>query len=184
MPVSTYGAVAWAESGERQPARRRGLAQVDEARRLFNRARRRAWWRRLWRALRGSANALLTRDTLLAGATPVVQRLPGVQPVALDQIVGSEGRAHEFDREFGPLQEHTRERWQCVAVAWLAGDQLPPVRLIQVGDRYLVRDGNHRISVARALGATTVEALIEQRFVEAAQARPLTVPCGCPSLRV
>jgi hypothetical protein len=181
MPVSTYRTVAWVESSEGQPARRRGLTQIDETRRLFNRARRWAWWRRLWRGLSGSSNALLTSDALLAGATPVVQRVPGVQQVALDQIVGSEGRAHEFDREFGPLQEHTQERWQRVAAAWLAGDPLPPVRLIQVGDRYLVRDGNHRISVARALGAMTVEAVIEQRFVEAAQPRA-AVPRGCPSL--
>ncbi len=182
--MSTYRTVSWVESGERQSARRRGLAQIDEARRLFNRARRWVWWRQLWRGLIGSSNALLASDTLLAGATPVVQRVPGVQQVALDQILGSEGRAHEFDREFGPLQEHTRERWQRVATAWLAGDPLPPVRLIQVGDRYLVRDGNHRISVARAIGATTVEAVIEQRFAEATQARPTTVPCGRSSLSV
>jgi hypothetical protein len=35
---------------------------------------------------------------------------------------------------------------------------LPPVVLVQVGDVYFVRDGHHRISVARALGQLDIEA--------------------------
>lgn len=158
------------------------VSLIDEAQHRFHQAQRRAWLRQLWRGLRGSAGALLTSETLLASATPVAQRAPGVQQVAIGQIVGSEGRADQFDREFGPLEEYTRERWQRIATAWLAGDALPPVRLIQVGNRYLVRDGNHRISVARAFGATMVEAVIEQRFAEAVPATPIAVCCGCPAL--
>jgi len=138
--------------------------QDAEARRLFDQARRRAHWRQLWSAVRGIPATLAERDDLLEGATPVGQRVSGVQQVVLEQIIGSEGRAHEFDRGFGPLQEHTRTRWQSVAAAWLAGATLPPVRLIQAGDRYLVRDGHHRISVARAFGASSIDAVIEQRF--------------------
>jgi hypothetical protein len=37
---------------------------------------------------------------------------------------------------------------------------LPPVALIQVGDVYFVRDGHHRISVARALGRNQIEAKV------------------------
>jgi hypothetical protein len=35
---------------------------------------------------------------------------------------------------------------------------LPPIKLIQVGDCYYVRDGHHRLSVARALGEQFIEA--------------------------
>ena len=45
-----------------------------------------------------------------------------------------------------------------VAGAQLQDVPLPPVDLIQVGDRYFVRDGHHRISVARTLGQHFVEA--------------------------
>ncbi len=35
---------------------------------------------------------------------------------------------------------------------------LPPVELIQIGHEHFVRDGHHRISVARALGEYDIEA--------------------------
>jgi len=37
---------------------------------------------------------------------------------------------------------------------------LPPVELIQVGGCYFVRDGHHRISVARSFGQQYIEAEI------------------------
>jgi hypothetical protein len=37
---------------------------------------------------------------------------------------------------------------------------LPPVELLKVGDLYFVRDGNHRVSVARAHGEPTIEAYV------------------------
>jgi hypothetical protein len=40
------------------------------------------------------------------------------------------------------------------------GAKLPPVALIQVGDVYFVKDGHHRISVARALGQVEIEAVV------------------------
>ena len=48
----------------------------------------------------------------------------------------------------------------CVAAAWMAGVVFAPVQLIRVGDDYFVRDGHHRISVARALGQYAIEAEI------------------------
>jgi hypothetical protein len=47
-----------------------------------------------------------------------------------------------------------------VAAARRRGKSLPPVDLIQVGDAYFVRDGHHRISVARALGQQDIEAKV------------------------
>ena len=38
---------------------------------------------------------------------------------------------------------------------------MPPVALIQVGDCYFVRDGHHRISVAKALGQKAIDATVE-----------------------
>jgi hypothetical protein len=49
-------------------------------------------------------------------------------------------------------------RWLRVAAARDQGKVLPPVVLVQVGDVYFVRDGHHRISVARALGQLDIEA--------------------------
>ncbi len=97
-----------------------------------------------------------------------VQRWSGsetaVESIPLVNIVGSEGRSNDFDGQFYPLQRHNRERWIGIAAARRQGAILPPVQLIQFGDDYYVRDGHHRISVAKALGQVEIEALIVYRL--------------------
>jgi hypothetical protein len=123
---------------------------------LFNEALAAGLRRTWWKALTRQGNALQR----LAAARPAVPggRYAGLQEVALADIRGSEGRSREFDDEFYPRTTAARERWQRVASAWEAGVRLPPVLLIKLGDAYYVRDGHHRISVARALGQASIEA--------------------------
>jgi hypothetical protein len=80
--------------------------------------------------------------------------------VPIAQIQGSEGRCGDFDRDFNPLHDRSRERWLRIAAARRCGKPLPPVVLAQVGDLYFVQDGHHRISVARALGQRDIEARV------------------------
>jgi len=82
----------------------------------------------------------------------------GRQVVKLNAIRGTEGRPGDFDDQFYPLSDKTRQRWQSVADALDEGLVLPPVQLIQVGADYYVRDGHHRVSVTRALGLDVIEA--------------------------
>jgi hypothetical protein len=90
----------------------------------------------------------------------------GSRTVPIEQIRGSQERASDFDRDFNPLQNHTRDRWVSIAVARQRGKALPPVSLVQVGDLYFVLDGHHRISVARALGQRDIEARVTVWQVE------------------
>ena len=84
----------------------------------------------------------------------------GTTPVPVHQITGSEGKSQDFDREFRPLKRFSRDRWIGIAVARLQGNSLPPVELIKVGDDYYVRDGHHRISVAKAYGQVDIDAVV------------------------
>lgn len=88
------------------------------------------------------------------------QRHGGIQVISINAITGSENRADEFDREFYPMADHLEMRWARVAMAHIRGIKLPPIEVIQVGTRYYVRDGHHRISVARALGIEELEAMV------------------------
>jgi hypothetical protein len=87
--------------------------------------------------------------------------LPRLQSVPVTAIVGSAGRRHDFDAQLRPLRTTSRRRWRAIAAAFLAGVGLPPVELIRVEQHYYVRDGMHRVSVARALGIAEIEALVE-----------------------
>ena len=82
----------------------------------------------------------------------------GMQVVPVRSIIGSESRTNDFDMDFYPLRGASRERWVNMAMAYLAGLQLPSVKLIQVDDVYFVRDGHHRISVSRAFGQLAMDA--------------------------
>ena len=105
----------------------------------------------------------------------------GLCTVPIRQIRGSEGRCHDFDADFRPLQARTRDRWVSIAIAWQRGIILPPVELIQIGDTYFVRDGHHRISVAKAMGQPDIEAVVTVWQVESAM--PLQQPMVSPSVQ-
>jgi hypothetical protein len=95
-----------------------------------------------------------------AGKTVTGSSYAGIRPVSIKKITGSESRSADFDADFLPLHERTRDRWISIAKARLSGRGLPPVELVQVGDAYYVRDGHHRISVARALGEEAIDAQV------------------------
>jgi len=125
----------------------------------FQQARRRAFWNQVLRFLQGHTQQRLlsfdeVRDKLHVGS----QSYLGVMPVEVDKIVGSVGRYQDFDRAFLPLQNHTSSRWKEIARAYREGQPMPPVKLYKMGDVYFVRDGHHRVSVAREQGAKYIDA--------------------------
>jgi hypothetical protein len=92
----------------------------------------------------------------------VTERRVGLRTVPLDAIVGTVDRPREFDRRFRPRSNRGRERWQQVDLAVRRGTAMPPVELFKLGDLYFVRDGHHRVSVARAMGTDTIEAYVTE----------------------
>lgn len=86
----------------------------------------------------------------------------GYQTICIQRIVGSVSRSHDFDWRFYPLHDRMRERWQRIAQLFMHGCVLPPIEVYQVGDRYYVIDGNHRVSVMRQMGGTYIDAHVIQ----------------------
>jgi hypothetical protein len=86
----------------------------------------------------------------------------GLQIVPLDMIVGTVDRSVDFDRGFRPTSPRLRSRWERIAAAQRRGEALPPISLYKVGDLYFVRDGHHRVSVAKSLGRTDIDAYVTE----------------------
>ena len=126
----------------------------------FERAKRKATWRRILSFVTG-------RPTFLLPFELVRERL-GAQPVGsgreqwidLDRIVGSVNRYREFDREFLPLSWRTAERWQRVRDSLYTADEFPAIDVYEIGGDYYVTDGNHRVSVAKRLGHKRIRARV------------------------
>ena len=127
---------------------------------LFSRALGRGVWRRFWRKLLGKEYRLLDLSQVARDGRRQPAQQARIASVPLANIIGSEGRVDDFDSAFNPLGVHNKQRWIGIAAARRQGAILPPVELIQVGEAYFVRDGHHRISVAKAVGQLEIEAQI------------------------
>lgn len=130
---------------------------VHRAVTLFNAARARERFARVKRFISRSSSQLRDLNNL-PGIQMRAQSYGGLRSVELNKIHGSLGRTGDFDYDFNPLDDRSRDRWQSIAMAYLHNRNLKPVDLIQVGDCYFVQDGHHRISVAHALGQLAIDA--------------------------
>lgn len=86
------------------------------------------------------------------------QAYRGMRTVEVEKITGSVGRWRDFDGSFLPRKVSMCERWGLIDCAYHRGVELPAVSLYKVGDSYFVRDGNHRVSVARYHGVAAIDA--------------------------
>lgn len=124
----------------------------------FSRARTRALLSRIANFLGPARDRLLPFEEVRRLLKPMRETYEGVQAVALDRIVGSEGRYRDFNRHFLPRHERLRDRWVSIDLAHYSDIELPAVRLYEIGGLYFVRDGNHRVSVAALRGQTHIDA--------------------------
>jgi hypothetical protein len=90
------------------------------------------------------------------------ERDHGLQDIPVNRIVGSVGRPNDFTGKFRPKSAVDRDRWSRVFAETVGDAGLPPIEVYQVGDNYYVRDGNHRVSVARDMGFKTIEARVTE----------------------
>ncbi len=137
-----------------------GQTEVD-----FSEARFRAFLSQAAALVARRPNELLSFEAVRRSLHDYGSSYRGVRTVPVKQIVGTAtNRYTDFDRAFLPAQTRTKWRWKRVDAARLAGEELPPIQLYQVGDLYFVRDGHHRVSVARKTGQDYIDAeVIEVR---------------------
>lgn len=124
----------------------------------FNRARTRETIQKILNLLNPSRQELLSLREVRAVLNPKSERYMGMQVVHVDRIVGSEGRYRDFNKQFLPRHEHLRNRWARVDEAHISNIILPAIKLYEIGGIYFVRDGNHRVSVARSQGVERIDA--------------------------
>jgi hypothetical protein len=138
-----------------------GYVGVDEQ---VDRDFHRALWRASLHRLRDRVLRRSVRDRVLpfeeakSALTRWSQVYRGMRTVEVEKIVGSVGRCRDFDESFLPVKVNMSQRWGRVDRAYHQGVELPAVSLYKIGDTYFVRDGNHRVSVARYHGAAAIDA--------------------------
>jgi len=124
----------------------------------FSNAREKAILSEIKHILDTEKNKLLSFHDVKDILKPKNQVYMGNQTVPINLIVGSEGRYRDFNKYFLPKADHLRIRWERVDVAHLKDIILPPILLYEIGGVYFVRDGNHRVSVAKTKGVEFIDA--------------------------
>jgi hypothetical protein len=135
-------------------------AQTD-----FSRARRRQLLARLATRLRrepGDVDLILPFEEVVEALGIRGQRSIGLKNIPLDSIVGTVDRSREFDRSFRPTSKRVRGRWQRIDEAQRRGQAMPPISVYRIGDMHFVKDGHHRVSVARARGRPDIDAYVTE----------------------
>jgi len=137
------------------------IAAMARAVSKFHTLAMRARFRRLWAILTRRSVRLLDLEDVRRSKTIEGGFDLGCVTIPVGSIRGSESRVCDFDDEFLPLADGARQRWASVYAARLCGVPLPAVSVVQVGEIYYVRDGHHRVSVARMLGEEYIEAHVQ-----------------------
>ncbi len=128
----------------------------------FRRARQRAALELVLARLKGEPLDLLSFDEVRRQLRAVSQSGRQLKEIPLDAIVGSTGRYRDFTRGFLPRRSSDEDRWARVKTAVTSMGGLPPIDVYQIGEAYFVRDGHHRVSIARDLDADSIEAYVTQ----------------------
>lgn len=124
----------------------------------FSKARHKALFNEVQHFLNPDEATLISLSDIKKLLKPENEVYKGMQVVPVKLIVGSEGRYNDFDNRFFPKSLHLKERWEHIDMAHINDIPLPPISLYELGGVYFVRDGNHRVSVAKTKGIEFIDA--------------------------
>jgi hypothetical protein len=120
---------------------------------------------------------LLELDEVERRLKPFGRRYLGVREIPLDALVGTDGRASSFTRDFRPLHAFSRDRLRSLESAFADG-AFPPIVVVKLGETYFVIDGHHRAALARRGGAEIIDADVTELIAR------VPLPAGADMLEV
>lgn len=124
----------------------------------FSKARHKALFNEVQHFLNPEEATLISLSDIKKLLKPENEVYKGMRTIPVNLIVGSEGRYNDFDNKFFPKSMHLKTRWEHIDMAHINDIPLPPISLYELGGLYFVRDGNHRVSVAKAKGIEFIDA--------------------------
>lgn len=131
---------------------------LPEAESDFARARNKALFNEIQHLLTPEEAAMISLKAVRKVIKTQSETYIGMKVIPINKIVGSEGRYRDFDNQFFPKCSIIKERWEHVDEAVIKDIVLPPIKVYELGGLYFVRDGNHRVSVAKSKGVEFIDA--------------------------
>lgn len=131
---------------------------LPEAESDFAKARNKALFNEIQHLLTPEEAAMISLKAVRKVIKTQSETYIGMKVIPINKIVGSEGRYRDFDNQFFPKRSIIKERWEHVDEAVIKDIVLPPIKVYELGGLYFVRDGNHRVSVAKSKGVEFIDA--------------------------
>lgn len=138
----------------------------------FSKAHNKAFFNEIQHFLNPEEASLLSLNDVKQLIRPKNETYVGMKTIEVAKVVGSEGRYNDFDNRFFPKNTHLKNRWQHVDEAAINSVSLPPIKVYELAGLYFVRDGNHRVSVAKARGTEFIDAEVVSLQSEIVLKRP------------
>ena len=123
------------------------------------------------------SDRLLELEDVERRLKPLGRRYVGLREIPLDALVGTDGRANSFTRDFRPLHSFSRDRLRSLESAFADGG-FPPIVTVKLGEAYFVIDGHHRAALARRSGAEMIDADVTELIAR------VPLPAGADMLDV
>lgn len=124
----------------------------------FAKARNKALFNEIQHLLSPEEASLISLNDVKQLLRPKQETYVGMKVIPIEKIVGSEGRYKDFDNHFFPKSSFLKSRWEHVDQAAIDSVILPPIKVYEIAGLYFVRDGNHRVSVAKSRGTEFIDA--------------------------
>lgn len=140
----------------------------------FKDARLRAMFGSIYAKLTQKDDRLTSLQEVINLAKPKREKYLGLQTIPIENIIGSEGRYDDFNKEFLPKKESLEARWAAIDNILTQQGTLPPIEVYKVDDYYFVRDGNHRVSVAKSHKWGFIDAEVTEYIVNVSITKDLT----------
>jgi nucleotide-binding universal stress UspA family protein len=135
---------------------------VTQAVQDFRSARQKATLREIIARFTGDNNELLSFNEVRQKLKAQMGHKSVLKEIPIDAIIGSVNRYQDFSRNFLPSKNINPQRWANIELANYGSHGLPPIEVYQIDQVYFVSDGNHRVSVAKQLGVTQIQAYVTE----------------------
>ena len=151
------------------------ITMQDSANKNFSSARTRSFFQSVYSKLKKEDDCLPSLNDIVKITKAKKERYLGIKEIPLDNIIGSEGRYEEFNKNFFPKIDTLQPRWTAIHRVMETNKPLPPISVYKIDDYYFVRDGNHRVSVAKIRKMKYIDAEVTEYEIDVPITKELTI---------
>ena len=110
------------------------MATINSSKTHFNNVRFRSFFKSIYTMLKKEADCLPSLHDIVDITKARNERYIGLREIPLDNIIGSEGRYEDFNKNFFPKNDALESRWSAIDNIMEQNKPLPPISVFKIDD--------------------------------------------------